>query len=181
MVASKEQVLSTLRERIVAYAASRLGRDAAEDLAQEALVLLVTKYPQVEAMEELVPLAFQILRFKMNDFRRKAQRRGEFTAVAVDELPLADEGANPYDALERRELQERLSAALGKLEGRCREIFRLKLAGYSFAQIQSELGAASINTVYTWDFRCRKTLVELMGGSQLPSRDREGAEFRAGK
>ena len=165
MVASKEQVLSTLRERIVAYAASRLGRDTAEDLAQEALVVLVTKYPHVEAMEDLVPLAFQILRFKMNDFRRKAHRRGEFSSVAVDDLPLADDSADPYDAFHRRELQERLSAALEKLEGRCREIFRLKLAGRSFAQIQTELGAASINTVYTWDFRCRKTLMELMGGS----------------
>jgi RNA polymerase sigma-70 factor (ECF subfamily) len=164
MVVSRDQVLATLRERIVAYAASRLGRDTAEDLAQEALVLIVAKYSHVEAMEELVPLAFQILRFKMNDFRRKAQRRGEFNAVTVDDLPLADEAADPYDAFRRRELQSRLNEAFQKLEGRCREIFRLKLAGRSFAEIATELGAASVNTVYTWDFRCRKNLLELMGG-----------------
>jgi RNA polymerase sigma-70 factor (ECF subfamily) len=164
MVTSRDQILATLRERIVAYATSRLGRDTAEDLAQEALMLIEIKYPNVEGMDELVPLAFQILRYKMNDFRRKAQRRGEFNPVAVDGLPLVDDSASPHDAYARRELHERLNAALQKLEGRCREIFRMKLAGRSFAEIQRELGAATINTVYTWDFRCRKNLLELMGG-----------------
>jgi RNA polymerase sigma-70 factor (ECF subfamily) len=165
MTAAREQILAVIRERIVAYAASRLGRDTAEDLAQEALMLIETKYAHVEGMDELVPLSFQILRFKMNDYRRKAQRRGEFNPVSVDDVPLADETANPYDALEKRQLQERLNSALQKLEGRCREIFRLKLAGRSFGEIQKELGAASVNTVYTWDFRCRKSLIELMGGT----------------
>jgi RNA polymerase sigma-70 factor (ECF subfamily) len=164
MTAAREQILTALRERIVAYATSRLGRDAAEDLAQEALMLLETKYPHVESMNELVPLSFQILRFKMNDYRRKAQRRGEFNPVSVDDIALADGSADPYDAVRRRQMRERLNAALQKLEGRCREIFRLKLAGRSFAEIQKELGAASVNTVYTWDFRCRKSLLELMGG-----------------
>ena len=27
------------------------------------------------------------------------------------------------------------------------------------------LGAGSINTIYTWDARCRKRLLDLMGGS----------------
>jgi RNA polymerase sigma-70 factor (ECF subfamily) len=165
MTAARERILAALRERIVAYAASRLGRDTAEDLAQEALMLIETKYPHVEGMEELVPLSFQILRFKMNDFRRKAQRRGEFNPVAMEDLQLSDGSANPYDAYRQRQMRERLAAALQKLEGRCREIFKLKLAGRSFAEIQVELKAASINTVYTWDFRCRKNLMELMGGS----------------
>ena len=44
-------------------------------------------------------------------------------------------------------------------------MFRLKLEGKSFAEIQAILGAGSINTVYAWDFRCRKQLLEFMGGS----------------
>jgi RNA polymerase sigma-70 factor (ECF subfamily) len=51
-----------------------------------------------------------------------------------------------------------------KLDGRCREMFRLKLEGKSFPEIQGILEAASLNTVYTWDFRCRKQLLKLMGG-----------------
>ena len=162
---AREQILATLRERIVAYATSRLGRDIAEDLAQEALMLIETKYSHVESLNELVPLSFQILRFKMNDYRRKTHRRGEFNPVPIEDLRLADSGEDPYDEFRRRELQDRLNAALQKMEGRCREIFRMKLAGRTFAEIQAELGAASINTVYTWDFRCRKTLLDLMGGS----------------
>ena len=50
----------------------------------------------------------------------------------------------------------------GRVHAR-REIFRLKLLGRSFSEIQKEMGAASINTVYTWDARCRKHL-EDMGG-----------------
>lgn len=165
MTVTREQVLSTLRERIVAYAAFRIGKDAAEDLAQEALLLLEEKYAHLERIEDLLPLTFQILRFKINDYKRKAVRHGDYTAVPVDGLALADGHASPLEAAERKQMEERLTQALGKLEGRCREIFRMKLAGKSFAEIQEALGAANINTVYTWDFRCRKNLLELLGGS----------------
>lgn len=162
MTTTREKVLTALRERIIAYAASRIGRDFAEDLAQEVLVVLETRYAQVEASDELLPLAFQILRFKMQDWRRKTARRGEFTAVDVNGLALADGHAAPDEELEQRQLEARLVAALSRLEGRCREMFRLKLQGKGFAEIQKELGAAAINTVYTWDFRCRKQLLELL-------------------
>jgi RNA polymerase sigma-70 factor (ECF subfamily) len=58
----------------------------------------------------------------------------------------------------------KLTAAIEKLPPRCKELFRLKLLGKTFAEIQEELDAASINTVYTWDSRCRKNLLDLMGG-----------------
>jgi len=41
---SREELLQKLRERISGFAASRLQRDAAEDLAQEVLILLHQKY-----------------------------------------------------------------------------------------------------------------------------------------
>jgi RNA polymerase sigma-70 factor (ECF subfamily) len=160
-----EQILASLRERIVSFAASRVGRDAAEDLAQEVLALLHEKYPQVTRLDELLPLSFQIVRFKMSSLRRKAARRGEYTQVSVEEIQTPDLGIDPLSALERRQMSERLTAAIGKMEGRCRELFLMKLEGKSFAEIQKALGAASINTVYTWDARCRKRLLELMGGS----------------
>src|SRR6202011_2698553 len=76
---SQQEILGKLRERMVAFAASRMQRDAAEDLAQEVLILLHEKYPRVDRVEELLPLALKILRFKMMAVRRKAQRRGEYT------------------------------------------------------------------------------------------------------
>jgi RNA polymerase sigma-70 factor (ECF subfamily) len=161
----REQILASLRERIVAFAASRIARDVAEDLAQEVLVLLHEKYSHVTRLEELLPLSFQIVRFKMVSLRRKAARRGEYTQVSVEDIQLPDLGSDPVARLERKQMSERLTAAIDRLEGRCRDLFRLKLEGKTFAEIQTVLGANSINTIYTWDARCRKRLLELMGGS----------------
>lgn len=162
---SRDAILEKLRERIVCFAASRLQRDAAEDLAQEVLILLHQKYGHLDRLEDLLPLSLQIVRFKMMAFRRKAQRRGEYTQVPVDEIQVADGAVDPLEAAEQREMRERLLAAVSKMGERCRKMFALKLEGKSYAEIQAAMGAASVNTIYTWDFRCRKHLVELMGGS----------------
>jgi len=128
-------------------------------------VVIEMKYAHLDKLEDLLPLCFQILRFKMNDFRRKGARRGDFTSVDVTQLGLADSRPDAEQVIEQKELESRLSAALASLDGRCREIFRLKLEGLSFGEIARAIGAASVNTVYTWDFRCRKTLLAKMGGS----------------
>jgi RNA polymerase sigma-70 factor (ECF subfamily) len=67
--------------------------------------------------------------------------------------------------LERKELLARLMGGIARLGERCRELFRLKLQGRSFSEIQGLMGAASLNTIYTWDHRCRKQLLEWLGGS----------------
>jgi RNA polymerase sigma-70 factor (ECF subfamily) len=161
----RDEVLLKLRERIVSFAASRLERDAAEDLAQDVLIVLHDKYAHVEAMEELVPLAMQIMRFKMVAFRRKLVRRGEMGSISVDDIPLPDRSHDLAADVERRELLDRIAGAMSRMGGRCRELFRLKLLGRTYAEIREELGAASINTVYTWDSRCRQELLARVGGS----------------
>ena len=160
-------ILSTLRERIIGYAASRIGRDSAEDLAQDVLILLEEKYPQVDAIAELVPLSLQIARFKLAAIYRKSARRGESTQVSVDEIQIPDLSQDTADEYERREMMGRLAAAIERLPERCREMIRWKLQGHNFAEIQRLLKLDSINTVYSQDFRCRKQLVELMGGSLI--------------
>ncbi len=161
----REQVLTALRRRIVAFAASRLPRDVAEDLAQEVLVLLTRKYPHLSAPEDLVPLSLRIVRFKMSSHWRKNRRRGEVQVESLEELHPEDTRPDPERVTQHRLSVERMRTAFAKLEGRCRELFQLKLAGLSFPDIQKQMGAASINTVYTWDSRCRKRLLDLMGGT----------------
>jgi len=160
----RDEILARLRERIVVFAASQLSRDIAEDVAQEVLLLLHTKYREVALLEELLPLSLQIARFKIVSLRRKAHRRGEDTQLQIEDVPVAAVGLDPAASLEKTEMLERLTAALAKLEGRCRELFRLKLQGKGFAEIQQILGVKSINTIYTWDFRCRRQLLERLGG-----------------
>ncbi len=128
-------------------------------------MLLHEKYAHVERLEELLPLSLQILRFKMMAVYRKAERRGERGTISVDDLQLPDLGPGPGEYLERKEMVERLRRAMSGLCERCRELMRLKLEGKSFVEIQKQMRAGSINTVYTWDFRCRKELLNLLGGS----------------
>jgi RNA polymerase sigma-70 factor, ECF subfamily len=167
---SREEVLRKLRERIVLFAASHLSRDAAEDLAQEVLMLLHEKYSHLERPEDLLPLSLRIVRFKMMSLRRKAVRRGEYSQISIEDIPLPDLDSSPAGYLERKEMLERLSSAMLQLGGRCRELMRLKLEGKTFSEIQKIMGVRAINTVYTWDHRCRKHLLELMGGDWEPGK-----------
>jgi len=162
---SQDEILASLRERILAFATLRVSRAQAEDLIQEVLVVLHEKYPNVADLTELVPLAFQVLRFKMLDAHRKSLRRGEYNQESVDDLPLADPGDDPATQLDQKQRVDRLLAAIGQLGERCRELFKWKLEGKSFPEIQKIMGQTSINTIYTWDLRCRKQLLSLMGGS----------------
>jgi RNA polymerase sigma-70 factor (ECF subfamily) len=161
----RDQILAALRERILAFATSRVSREQAEDLTQDVLVILHEKYPRVVELTELVPLAFQVLRFKMLDTHRKSVRRGEYNHASVDELPLADPDADPVTQLDQKQRVDRLLAAIMQLGERCRNLFKWKLEGKTFPEIQKLMGQASINTIYTWDLRCRKQLLVLMDGS----------------
>ena len=127
-------------------------------------MLLHEKYAHLERPEDLLPLSLQIVRFKIMSYRRKAARRGEYTQVSVTDIALPDLNSNPADYAERKEMLDRLTGAVAQLGGRCKELIRLKLQGRTFPEIQKIMGVLAINTVYTWDHRCRKNLLELMGG-----------------
>ena len=96
--------------------------------------------------------------------RRKSVRRGEYTQVSITDIQLPDLDANPAEYVQRKQMLERLTRAMSGLGERCRELMRLKLEGKSFPEIQKIMGAGAINTVYTWDSRCRQQLLALMGG-----------------
>ncbi len=128
-------------------------------------MVLHEKYGHLDRLEDLLPLSLQIVRFKMMAAKRKAYRHGEHSQVSVDDLPLSDRQPTPAEAYERQQRLQRLGDAMKQLGERCRKIMGWKLEGKGFGEIQRLLEAESINTVYTWDFRCRKQLLDLMGGS----------------
>ncbi len=160
----REDLLSQLRERILAFATSKVIRERAEDLTQDVMMVLHEKYADVNELTELVPLAFQILRYKMLDLHRKTLRRGEYNQEPLDKRPLIDPGEDPSVQAEQHEQVDKLLECLQQLGQRCQQLFRLKLEGHTFPEIQQILGARTINTIYTWDSRCRKQLLMLMGG-----------------
>ena len=159
-----DETIRLLRERIFHFAASRLSREAAEDVTQEAMLVLHEKYSHIDEPADLLPLAFQIVRFKMAGAVRKSVRRGEGRAIPVEDLPLAAPGDDPERAAARSEMRARLLTAVAALGERCREIFRLKLQGHGFEEIRRHFNVESINTIYTWDARCRKSMLERIGG-----------------
>ncbi len=137
-----------------------MQKEAAEDVAQEVLLLLHEKYPELDRIEDLLPLSLEIARFKIVALRRKIVRRGEHSSVSIDDLPVAGAGPDPFDQAARGEHLARLESILRDLGERCRELVRLKLQGHTFPEIQKLLKVDSLNTLYTWDFRCRKQIME---------------------
>ena len=133
--------------------------------------VLEEKYAHVDGIADLVPLSLQIARFKLAAIYRKSARRGEGTQVSVDEIQIPDLSQDTADEYERREMMSRLATAINQLPARCREMIRWKLQGHNFDEIRKLLKLDSINTVYSQDFRCRKQLIELMGGALTPAKD----------
>jgi RNA polymerase sigma factor (sigma-70 family) len=169
-VLSRGDVLERVHARILAFARARLSPADAEDLAQEAMLLLATKYAHVAAPEELVALGVRIVALKRTALWRKLKRhreKGETTLTpgeGGDADPLENiEGQAPDPervTIVRRRLAL-LVEATARLDGRCREILRRKLEGASFVEIAAELGRP-VNTVYSWDWRCHKRLRALL-------------------
>ena len=139
---SREEILRKLRERIVGFAASGMQRDAAEDLAQEVLILLHEKYDHLDRLEDLVPLSLKIVRFKMLAYRRKARRHGEYTQVSVDEVQTPD-GAGRADCPGATGDSRTAPGGHCSLGERCRKLLAIKLEGKSFADIQKSFGVSS--------------------------------------
>lgn len=168
---ARDLVLEKVRRRVLAAARARLSPHDAEDLTQDTLAVLVTKYGTVEAPEELVALGLAILRRKRAAAWRKASRRralGESPLPGAeddrpDPMETAPAGAPDPEAVALvRERLALLARAAARLDGRCRQILRRKLLGASFVEIAAELGHP-VNTVYSWDFRCHQRLRKLLG------------------
>jgi hypothetical protein len=161
---TRDEILTSLRERILAFATSRVSREVAEDLTQEVLVLLHEKYARVTELTELVPLAFQVLRFKMLDAHRKSLRRGEYNQESVDELPLANPGDDPGDTIGSeaacRSTVSRRGSARGSLPrpphieiGRTQFPGDSNAHGTAFDQHHLHLGSPLPKTVVEFDGR----------------------------
>lgn len=158
---AKEDILSRVRERVLRFAAARASRDVAEDIAQETLLLLTTKYGHLDALADLVPLSMRIARFMLMNHWRKSRRAQLVPLEDATEGP--QEGPRTADveaSVVQRLLLDDLLKAIALLGERCRRLLGLKLEGRDFEEIRVQMSAASINTVYTWDNRCRAELRE---------------------
>ncbi len=155
----RDQVYEQLRARIVGWATSHHRARAIdpEDLAQDVLLELRRRYPDLESPEDLVPLSFRILDFKIRNAARKRYRRKEDQEMPVEELMLAHPEENPEQRLMSRERRRQLSLAAGRLKPKCRQLLRLQLEHNSLKKI-SQLLEVPEGTIYSRWSRCRQAL-----------------------
>ncbi len=159
----RNQVLEQLRARIVAWATSHnraRGIDP-EDLAQDVLVELERRYSDVEGYEDLVPLSFRILDFKVRNEFRKRIRRKEDQQMPVEELFLASPGFDPEQRMMSQERRHQLARAAGRLKPKCQELLKLQLELGSLKTV-SQLLEVPEGTIYSRWSRCRQALRKLL-------------------
>ena len=154
---TREDHLSSIRERLLRAWTYKVGKDVAEDIAQETLLLLESKYKHVTGATDLVKLSFTISTHVDQTLRRKLK--------AGRELPPL-EGWNPPDPACSQEYEMLLSSIrsrIGELTGRCPELLRLQLDGYTPEEIRDKMGALRTGTVYVWTHRCIESLRQKLG------------------
>lgn len=102
------------------------------------------------------------MKFKILELRRNKDRGHQ----PLDQAPPQSHDPGPEQVAGSAQRQSRLLSAILTLGPRCRWLFLLKLQGFNFIEIMPRMEAASINTVYTWDRRCRAELRKLLEGAK---------------
>jgi RNA polymerase sigma factor (sigma-70 family) len=113
----------------------RIPAQDSEDLLQDALVLFITKRPQIVS-----PDAWLIgtLRYRCLLYWRKRRRR---LLEAVDEVLLMELAGSSPPRQENDDLARDLSGAIGRLPDRCRNLLRLRYGlGCDDPEVAQKLG-----------------------------------------
>ncbi len=114
-------------------------REDAEDLVQDAFVLAFRNLDRYDAAQPFAPWFHRILVNRGLNLRRDRARRA--TEPLAEDVPAREE--SPGRAAERRELTERLRAALARLPERERTIVELfELEGFDSGEVAQILDMA---------------------------------------
>lgn len=98
----------------------------AEDAAQQALLKVFSRIPDLDRSRDAVSWALTIAAYEVLTLRKQRTRRREADGGLPDER--VDAGAGPEEAAIARDLQEALRDALGELDPRDQEALREVLA-----------------------------------------------------
>lgn len=134
------------RRQIYAYL-NRLGCEGkganADDMFQQTWLRIIEKLPGYQCRRKFLAWAFRIAHNLVMDQYRRTGRRGE---VGGDEaLEGLSSDAQPWHAMDRRELGAALERAIRILSPELREVFLLRMEKMSFKEI-AEIQGCSINT-----------------------------------
>jgi len=159
----RDALLEKVRVRILGFATYLGCGNDAEDIAQETMVVLHTRYADAASLEDLLKLGPRICSNLALNWRR--HKSNPARAVELPEsMPDASE-RDPESALSAKQLQELLLEAIRKSDDRCKEILRLRLEGARTKEIADRLRlrTGAVDTAY---FRCLQRLRNALGGSR---------------
>ncbi len=129
-----------------------------EDLVHEALTIICEKYKTIEFEIGILPWAYGVLdRVMSGEYRTKTRRETILNTHINEVIKLHDNYDSAEDHFASTELAEELWNALSQLNNKEKEIFRLKLEGFSGEEIQDKLGV-SRTVMDVSVFRGRKKL-----------------------
>jgi RNA polymerase sigma-70 factor (ECF subfamily) len=157
----REEILARIRARVFNYLASKGGRDRerAEDVAQDTIMLLITKYASVEGETDLTKLSVTISRY----LSMAAHRPDKLTELP-EFLDPVDLSPGPDGVMSKKQLQQRVRQAILRLGPRCRELYELMLQEYSTEEIRERMKAGKAGNVYVWKNRCNEQMQKILGG-----------------
>jgi len=155
----REDSFAQLRQRILnAFLSRRVSPEDAQDMTQKTMLILVSKYATVESPLDRIRLAYGIMNRLLLELHhgRKLEQEPE------DGWKLVNPERGIEDELVRRERAALLEAAVGKLDGRCRQVTRLRLEEKSRTEIADILGITA-NHAGVLESRCLERLQKIMG------------------
>jgi RNA polymerase sigma-70 factor (ECF subfamily) len=160
----RERVLKLVYDRIVAYlASSPRARHVAEDLAQDVMVVLMERYGHIESEDELRNIAYQTARWKIISYLRLKDSAVSFAGVDVTEVQLPAESGNPAEAMERKEIAQRLASALREIGEPCRTLLHMFFAKKSGREMAATLMQTE-RAVASRLARCKRTVANIIRG-----------------
>jgi RNA polymerase sigma-70 factor, ECF subfamily len=152
------QLFTRSQRRIYLFILSQVGNtNDAEEILQDANVIVWSKYQQFQAGTNFVAWACQIAMFEIMKFRtRRKREKLQFSDEFVSRV--AEKVAEDADVLETR--RSALSVCLSKLRPKDLELIQSRYApGENGKKVAQELGRPS-NSVYQSLGRIRRALLE---------------------
>ena len=139
-----------------------LNSDDAEDLVQDTLLTLVEKSPGTELEKGLLVWSLGVLRRKVGNYYRKAQRYASLSELEGTHRAdiQATESISPESRLIHEELQSIIAKALAQFSPSLRKAMELLLTGFDSGEIVKELYPERYQNVINRLYRGRKRLAK---------------------
>lgn len=111
-----------------------------EDIVQEALTIIYEKYKEAKLEKGILPWAYKVLENVMKDDYRTEIRHHKKVINHKDKIvQIYANEKSVTDEVNHQELVDEVKMALRQLSSDEKEIFRLKLKGYSGEEIKDKL------------------------------------------